>query len=390
MADGNTGISLSESPGDGFKRVFEMARRDRAAATALLEKLELDAQVALVCSTPPTQRSEMLSLLPRPEDVIPLMPETELCFTVKAIGIGDAAWLLDYSTIEQVVACVDLDIWKGTLPDRDALDSWLDALAHGDDDHFLRSVLGLDPEIVVMYLKHRIHCIQKPEDDNDWEDPDGGQTIDGQFYLIPIRKDDDIAAIIVMLKSLFVSDYWTYFRMMLGVIHELDSANEEWALRWRTGRLEDLGFPPWDRAMQIYNFIRPEERAEIAAEVDPLDETAWDLPIWIPRIPTTIDHEYLLFRTLARLDERQRRAALFAFVALANKIAVADRLDLSDTESTPLAIDKAAKFASAGLQHICEKTEREPIDVIANVMVERLFSVGANLDPEASKPGPFF
>ncbi len=385
MADGTLGTRT----GGISKRVLAVAINDRAGATAQLSHLELDAQVALVCSTPLSRRSEMLGLLPRPEDVIPLIPETELCFTVKAMGISDAVWLLDYSTVEQVVACVDLDIWKGTLPDRDALDSWLDALAEGDDEHFLRSVLGLDPEIVVMYLKHRVQCIQKPDDDDDWEDPDGGLTIDGQFYLVPIREDDDIASIIVMLKSLFVGDYWTYFRMMLAVIHELDSANEEWALRWRTGRLEDLGFPPWDRAMRIYNFIRSEERTLIDDGADPFDVDAWDLPIWLPSLPTTLDHEYLLFRTLAQLDEQQRKAALFTFFALANKVAVADRMELSDAESTPRAIDKAARFASAGLAHICENSGRDPVDVIGKVVLERLFSVGANLDPEASKPGPF-
>lgn len=385
MADGSIGSSID----DTSRRVFDLAINDRAAATALLGTLELDSQVALVCSTPLSRRSELLLLLPRPEDVVPLMPETELCFTVKAIGISDAGWLLDCSTTEQIVACIDLDIWKGTLPDHNVLDLWLDALAHGNDERFLHSVLGLDPEIVVMYLRHRVHCIQKPDDDDDWEDPDGGQTIDGQFYLIPIRVDDDIAPIIIMLKSLFVADYWAYFRMMLGIIHELDSANEEWALRWRTGRLEDLGFPPWDQAMQIYNYIRPDKRTLISDDVDTMDVNAWDIPIWLPSLPATHDHEHLLFRTLAQLGERQRRAALFAFVALANKIAVADRMELSNADFIPRAIDKAAKFASAGLAHICEKSERDPVDVIAKVVLERLFSVGANLDPEASKPGPF-
>ena len=42
-------------------------------------------------------------------------------------------------------------------------------------------------------------------------------------------------------------------------------------------------------------------------------------------------------------------------MALANKIAVADRLPLSDAESTPRAIAKAARFASAGLAYLAEE-----------------------------------
>ena len=139
--------------------------------------------------------------------------------------------------------------------------------------------------------------------------------------------------------------------------------------------------------MPIYNFIRPEERGEIGAALDPLAPNAWDLPVWLPRLLTSVDHGHLLFQTLAQLDEQQRSAALFAIVALANKIAVADRMPLSDAESTPLALEKLAKFASSGLAFICDTTERSPVDVIANVTIERLFSVGANLDPEAAKPG---
>jgi len=385
MADGTIGSSSF----DGAQRVLDLARNDRAAATAVLGELEIGAQVALVCSTPVSRRSEMLALLPQPESVIPLLPENELCFTVKAIGISDAVWVLDYATTEQVVACIDLDIWRATLPDRETLDQWLDTLSQTDETRFVEFVRGLDPELIVMYLRHRVYCIQKPDDDNDWEDPDGGQTVDGCFYLVPIRADDDIAPIVKMLKSLFVADYWTYFRMMQGIIHELESENEEWALRWRTGRLEDLGFPPWDRAMRIYNYIKPEQRAQIDENTDAFEISTWNSPVWLPSLPAAHDHEYLLFRTLALLDERQRTAALYAFVALANKIAVADRMELSDADSTPRAIDKAARFASLGLSHICDSTKRDPVDVIGKVTLERLFSVGANLDPEGSKPGPF-
>jgi len=348
--------------------------------------MALEEQVALVCETPLARRSEMLALLPVPEDVIPLIPEAELCFTIKAIGIEDSSWLLEYATPEQVVASVDLDGWKGTLPDRDALDRWLDVLSTGSETSFLRSIRALDPELVVLFLKHRIWCHLKPDDDDDWQPPEGGQTIDGQFYFVAVGDADDIAAIIVLLRSLFTVDYWMYFRMMQGIIHEPDIENEEWALRWRTGRLEDLGFPPWDRAMRIYRFIQPDVRTLIPEETDALDVGEWHLPVWIPSLPASLDHQHLLFRTLARLDEEERRSALYGFIALANKVAVADRMELGDAESTPRAIDKAAAFASDGLEFIAAERNLNATDVIRRVHVDRLFTVGANLNPDRARP----
>jgi hypothetical protein len=368
------------------QRILALARTGSTAATAAIRGMSLEQQVALVCDTPLARRSEMLALLPEPEDVIPLMPEAELCFTVKAIGIEDSSWLLEHATPEQIVACVDLDAWRGTLPDYDALDLWLDVLSIGDEVSFIRSVRALDPEVVVLFLKHRIQCHQKPDDDEGWQPPEGGQTVDGQFYYVAIRENDDVAAITSMLRSLFTIDYWVYFRMMQGIIHEPQIENEEWALRWRSGRLEDLGFPPWDRALLIYRFIRPEDRALISEQTDALDVGEWHLPIWMPSLPASADHQHLLFRTVARLSEEERRSALYGFIALANKVAVADRMELGDAESTPRAIDKAAAFASDGLEHIARERNLDPTDVMRRATIEHLFRVGANLNPDRARP----
>jgi len=369
-----------------IQRILDLARKERKVATQAIEGMTLDDQVALVCDTPLSRRSAMLELLPAPEAVIPLIPEAELCFTVKAIGIEDAAWLLEYATPEQVVACMDLDGWKGNSADRASIDSWFDTLAMTTSESFLRSIRALDPELVVLFLKHRIQCFQKPDDDEGWQPPEGGLTVEGQFYFVAIREGDDLETIVTMLRALFVADYWVYFRMMQGIIHELDTNNEEWALRWRTGRLEDLGFPPWDRAMEIYQFIRPENRIAIPEEATSLDVGEWHLPVWMPSLPASVDHQHLLFRTLAQLDDSERRSALYAFIALANKVAVADRMELSDAESTPIAIDKAADFASIGLEFISTQLGISAEETLRRTSLQRLFSVGANLDPERARP----
>jgi hypothetical protein len=369
-----------------IQRILDLASKERAAATRAIRGMALDQQVALVCDTPLSRRSAILELLPAPEAVIPLIPEAELCFTVKAIGLEDAAWLLEHATPEQVVACVDLDGWRGTDADRPAIDRWLDTLALTTDSTFLRSIRALDPELVVLFLKHRIRCFQKPDDDEGWQPPEGSLTVEGQFHFVAIREGDDLESLVAMLRALFVADYWVYFRMMQGVIHELDIVNEEWALRWRTGRLEDLGFPPWDRAMDIYHFIRREDRTAIPEEATSLDVGEWHLPVWMPSLPASADHQHLLFRTLAQLDEFERRSALYAFIALANKVAVADRMELSDAESTPIAIDKAADFASVGLEFLSTELGLDAADVLRRVSIQRLFSVGANLEPERAYP----
>jgi hypothetical protein len=366
-------------------RILDIARTDPVAATRALAELPLEQQVAVVCSAPIARRAELLNLVPFPEKVIPEIPEAEICFTAKAIGLADAAWLLEYATPEQIVACVDLDGWTGLEPDRAALDAWFDALAETTADSFVRAVRALDPEVLVLCLRDQILVVQKPDEKEGWDPPEGSQTLDGQFYFAARAEDDDLATVVRMLRGLFEQDYWTYFRMMQGAIWELDSANEEWALRWRTGRLEDLGFPPWHEAMSIYGFIDVDERAAIPEGIRPLDVGEWHLPLWIPSLPTEADSRHLIFRTIPLLEDSERRSAFYAFVAIANKVAVADQMKLSDAEFAPRAIDKAAHFISAGLDHIASAHRMEAVEVVRRVSMERLFRIGANLDPERAR-----
>jgi hypothetical protein len=368
------------------RRLRALVRADRAAAEKELSALPIDAQVELVCSTPVEQRSALLSLLDRPEPVIAALPEAELCFTVKAVGLHDAGWILDHARPEQVVAAVDLDAWSGTALELAALSDWIEALTTTDRPALLRSLEALDPELLVLYLKSRIQVIQKPTDDEGFQPPAGGQTLEGQFHLVALSEDDDLAPVLAVLRALFEEDYWTYFRLMQGAIWELDSDASEWALRWRSGRLEDLGFPPWDDAMRIYRFIPPAERAKVDRDARPLEVSAWSLPVWLPSLPAAADARHRVFRALAELSDDERRACFYAFTALANRIAVADRLPLSDVESTPRALEKAARFTSDGLAHVAEQKGLQDVEVLRRVSLERLFSVGANLDPVSARP----
>src|SRR6266850_5657482 len=93
--------------------LLALARRDPRAAEQTLAALPIAAQVAAVCEAPLAERGRILGLVPEPEAVIPELPPAELCFTIKAIGLADAAWVLEYVTPEQTVAALDLDAWRG-------------------------------------------------------------------------------------------------------------------------------------------------------------------------------------------------------------------------------------------------------------------------------------
>lgn len=361
------------------RELLNLARTDRIAARQTMSALPLDAQVALVCETPVARRAELIDLSLESEALIAQLPPAELCFTAKAVGLNDAGWLLEHATEEQLVACLDLDVWNGGVPERGKLDDWLAALAHAGEDTLLRAAHAIDMELLVLEIRSRARVTLKPNGDDSWEPPDASHTIDGQFFLEPLRDDDDFADLLAFLRVLFQHDYWIYYRLLQGAQWELESDAEEWALRWRDGRLQDLGFPPFEDAKRIYAFLRPEQLGALAKAEELKAVGEWTLPVWMPQLPVSRDQELALFRALAQLSDEERRPHAFAFMALANRVAMADGLPLGDAESMPTALEKAARIASRGLEHVAQENGVALPEALRRATLERLFRVGHQL-----------
>jgi hypothetical protein len=362
------------------RELLGLARKDRVAARKAMSDLDLEAQVALVCETPVARRSELIDLSLQSEALIAQLPPAELCFTAKAVGLHDSGWLLEHATEEQLVACLDLDVWNAGVPERTKLDEWLAALANAGEPTLLRAAHALDMELFVLEVRSRARVTLKPNGDDSWEPPDASHTLDGQFYLEPLRDDDDFADLLTFLRVLFEHDYWVYYRLLQGAQWELESDAEEWALRWRDGRLQDLGFPPFEDAKRVYAFVKPEQLGALqkAEELHAVGE--WSLPVWMPQLPVSRDQELALFRALAQLSPDERRPHAFAFMALANRVAMADELPLGDAESMPIALEKAARVASRGLEHIAAANAVPLPEVLRRATLERLFRVGHQLE----------
>lgn len=379
---------MSDLPTAGPARdLLALARRDKPAAEKALAALPPAEQLARVCELKPAERAVLIGLAPEPEMLIAALPPAELCFTLKAVGLADSAWMLEHASPDQLVAAVDLDAWRGPQLDLAVAGEWLGALASVSDEAKVRALEILDAELVTLALRARIAVEQMPDDAEGWSPPEGAQTLEGRFFYMARADNDDLADVTALLRALFEGAYWSYFRLMHAVTWELTTETEEWALRWRSGRLEDLGFPAWDEAMGLYRHLEPGRRDALPpADERALDVEPWSLPVWLPQLPELRGEGARLFRAIAELPDDARRACFYAFVALANHVAVADRMPLGDVESTPAAIEKAARFASLGLAHLAERHGLAEAALLERVELQYLFRLGANLDPEAARP----
>src|SRR5262249_35079259 len=158
--------------------LLALARRDPRAAERALAALPIAAQVAVVCEAPLAERSRILGLAPHPEALIPELPPAELCFTIKAIGLADAACVLEHATPEQAVAALDLDAWRGNELDVATANEWLQAFARTSSESRVRALEALDSELLVLALRARIGVVQRPDEHEGWSPPDGAQTLE--------------------------------------------------------------------------------------------------------------------------------------------------------------------------------------------------------------------
>jgi hypothetical protein len=374
------------SASDEATRILNLARRDRDAARELLAGRPVEEQVAILCETPVGRRAALLDLLPAPEAVIPRIPEAELCFTVKAMGAIESGWILEHATHDQLVACVDLDAWSLQRFDGDRFRQWWLAACEAGPDVLVRWFRAMDPELMVLELAERILVTLPPSDATEaesWVPPAGSQTLEGQFHYAATRPGDDLTEITILLRSLFEASYWDYFRLMQSAIHELPTETEEWALRWRRGRLEDLGFPSREDAVAM--FAAPRGGDALPDEGPVLDVAGWMLPVWFPKVPVAVDSEHAVLAAAARLSDAERQGFLYRMLAVANKVAVAYDLPLSDVESVPTALDEAVRMTSRGIEELSARHALAGEDVLRRVPLEEIFRAGVAFFPEKAE-----
>jgi hypothetical protein len=89
----------------------------------------------------------------------------------------------------------------------------------------------------------------------------------------------------------------------------------------------------------------------------------------------------LLGEALAKLASGRAADLLGYVLAVANSIAVADALPLSEPESVPRALEKAVRGIDTGLRELARARAQAPEEILDRTTPLDLFRVGATVDP---------
>jgi len=300
------------------------------------------------------------------------LPAEELYFTIREIGMGDAAELVRLASPGQFRTFLDLDAWRGSEVDARRILPWLRAAraAASTSDReaarWRRKLRQLDPEILslVLVATLRIHDLEEDPDpeiqgDRFMRTPEGKYVIefsvDGVEYLAARGIVDD----------LYAEDPFIATRALAAIRSELPSELEESALRWRRGRLADLGFPDLEEALSWFSRPAPGPPVRVGVAARP--------PGFFL---AAFERGSLLDRAAARLPVPRRQAFEQQLMTAANAVLVADAVDPTDLPAVRGAVERARATLEMGLDALSGGDEARGAEILAESPLKRVFQTG--------------
>ncbi|MEO1336664.1 MAG: DUF6178 family protein [Myxococcota bacterium] len=281
---------------------------------------------------------------------------------------------------------------------------WLSAFREASVETMQKAAARMDFEALSALLRRRLLIAHKPRDDRSEDDPIPEwlanpspdieplmETPDRRF-IIAARKhdedellnefvdDEDRKWILQFVKELYQQEDWESIATVLrSASADLTSTLEEDAYRFRTARLEDIGFPPRDRAMEVYGLLDP-------SPVTPMT----DAPLVELALPATYApplQEGLFHAAMQRIDDpAQMRRLEGDLVAVANKALVADGVTPGQSEGLQEVLQRLRGYVELALAEGTPPASRleQATLRLANEHLERLFRVGYTLTVRAA------
>jgi len=298
-----------------------------------------------------------------PGALVRALPAGELYFTIREIGLADAAPLVPLASLEQFRTFLDLDAWRGSQLDPHRALLWLRAARSGAAHdpkaaaRRKRKLNGIDRELFFFVLRDSVvvHELEEGKDPDIHSDR-VVRTPDGRYAVEFLPEGAEYSALRGLLDDLYAEDPFLAGRLLGSLKWEVPSELEETALRWRQGRLADLGIPPLDEALSWFART-PRTPAPQGSEADP------GLPerppgFWLASLASGS----LLDRGAEAMDPLDRPALEGQIVSAANAVLVADQVDVTDPDAVRAAFQAARALLELGLTARL-RAEGRPLDV---------------------------
>ena len=345
-------------------------------AIEIFPHLSLEEQLRVLMLTSGPLRQDLILSSPSPGRLVSMLPEQEVYLTLKEIGLEDALPILALMNREQLRYVNDLEAWQGDrFEARDFL-NLLKMLHQCGEDKLAEWLTGVDPELLVLFLKEygRVSKFDVTQDPLEDTAAYTSLSYDGYYRYHPKRQE--FAPLVdPVLRILKVSHPERYGMVMESAYMDLPAEVEAEALRFRFGRLSEKGMPPFDEACEIYRTLTDETFLEYADRNHARSEPSALTPVVYPirRLPA----DSFFREVLATLgDHPETDRIRMELATLGNKVLIAEAMDVTSGEALQAALKKVAGTLTLALEYLAGNDVRQAASWLTRSWLHPLFRLG--------------
>ena len=351
--------------------------KGRNNAREILNTLSGAQLVHVFITSSPKDRLKILPLLNNPVDVVRRIPEEEIYWTIKEVGIKDSLPVLKLTSADQLHFLCDVEWWDGDTLSLKRIYKWLKAISKCGDSKVKQWLKSFDFELLVLTFKKFIRVYKPGEMTNDYGESIDTLplfTLDG-IYFVQFLNNDCSQLLGKILTILISIDTQLFSNIMEMVIWGLDSEMEYESFEKTQMRLEEKGLPEYDEAKQVYRFIKdiesiPEKEYETRPEKKTFQKSFYPM-----RLGTS--KKLFLTRVLDRTEDYNMLEEIsIALAHTANKVLIADNIAVNSHGSFKTKLMKTTGYINIGLEVLSGQNEIRAEHELQIRWLEHIFQVG--------------
>jgi len=351
---------------DLIRQSSQILGLDQQAAAERLDGLELSERAELVLAMPADRRRlDLILLSAKPDQLVQALPPEDFILTLKGIGDVDSLELLELSSDEQTTYLADLELFVREGIDLGHLAFLNELLFNCSRERTLRWLRALDFELLVLLFERTLLLVERETLDSLPENlAPRVMTPDGYHYLL-VKLGADFKLVKKLADFIYIEDQALFLALMGNMGTTPPVEVEHQALRWRSARLADRGWPDMEAAMELYRPRNPERagRSALPAGVEnppryPLQLGAWGR---------------LLDGGLGVIDHPSLQAGQLA--NLMNRVAIADGLLPTEPATLRLAGERVKGYLEIGLALLGARDAESAGRLISEIPLLHIFQV---------------
>ena len=341
----------------------------------ILSGLSVEEQVRYILGLDPHLQQNLLILSEKAVEVTQSLPVEEVYNLIKEVGKEDSLLVLSMASPDQLQYIFDVEWWQGDKFQPKRALEWIVLLDQCQDPGTLEWFLGEDFDQKVVLFQALFKVYKQDEMTDTYEGVEGLEhfTPDGVYDIF--FKVENSKEIRKLLLLLYEKDQKLLYSLLEAVIWFPVTITVEKAYQWRVRRTAERGIPEFQEAMGIYSRLDSETLKLKLPLLQELPVSCFRLS---PRYPLAHLDETLFFtQCLAMLENENRYETLrWELVCLANKVIVADGLDLSSLDVRHRALRKTLGYINIGLELGAEGDPEKGAALLDKIWIQSFFQVG--------------